>query len=47
MLHVMYTFIAVGIVIAAFALWIKVSIWIMGLGINDDGEICWPWKKDD
>lgn len=38
---------AVVVVLGGFALWIKISLWIMGLGIDDDGRIGWPWKKDD
>lgn len=25
--------------------WVKVSLWIMGLGVDDDDNIDWPWKK--
>lgn len=47
MFVIIYILIAIGIIIAAMAIWIKASLWIMGLGIDDDGRICWPWRKDD
>jgi len=42
---VIYILIAIAVVIAAMAIWIKASIWIMGLGIDDDGRIAWPWRE--
>ena len=42
---VIYTLIAIAVVIAAMAIWIKLSMWIMGLGIDDDGRIDWPWRE--
>lgn len=39
--------IAIGVVITAVAIWVKTSIWIMGLGVTDDNQIDWPWRKDD
>jgi hypothetical protein len=38
---------AVIVVLGGFALWIKIAIWIMGLGVDDDNKINWPWSKDD
>lgn len=42
---IIYTLVAIGIAIAAMMIWIKVSIWIMGLGIDDNGRIDWPWRE--
>ena len=38
--------VSVIVVLGGFALWIKISLWIMGLGVNDDGKIDWPWSDD-
>lgn len=44
---VLYIIISIAIVVMSLAIWIKVSIWIMSLGVTDDNKIDWPWKKDD
>ena len=43
---ILYILLGIATIVAALAIWIKVSIWIMGLGIDDDGQIDWPWRKE-
>ncbi len=40
------TLIVFAMVFGGFALWVKISLWIMGLGVTDDDKIDWPWRKD-
>jgi len=46
MIYLLYIALAIAAIIAALAIWIKVSMWIMGLGIDDDNKIDWPWRKE-
>ena len=42
---VLYILLGIIILILAVAGWVKVSIWKMGLGVDDDGRTNWPWKE--
>lgn len=44
---VLYILLSIAMLIAALAAWIRISIWIMSLGVTDDNKIDWPWNKDD
>lgn len=44
-MFLIYFLLGIGMVIGALMLWVKISIWIMGLGVDDDNKICWPWRE--
>ena len=43
MIWLLYIALCIAAIIVGIAIWIKVALWITGLGVTDDNKIDWPW----